>query len=61
MVEVICHAFPRFISEHVQAALPAATVGGMVGARCICFQLTSTSSVMERLPVPPLSSSGSDT
>lgn len=41
--------------------MPTATVSSMAGAHCIYFQLTSTSSVIERLPVPPLSRGGCST
>lgn len=61
MVEPIFQAFAGFISQQVQAVMPTATVSSMAGAHCICFQLTSTSSVIERLPVPPLSRGGSST
>lgn len=37
------------------AELPAVPISRVAGARCICFQLTSTSSVTERLSVPLLS------
>lgn len=52
MVKLNFQASAGFISQHIQAVMPTATVSNSQ-QHCICFQLTSTSSVIERLPVPP--------